>query len=318
MSQAKNRIYTILGAGGSVGNALARNLIADNKSVRLFSRSSVAQHGAESFRGDLASLHDTTEGVKNSDVVFLCAGLAYDITVWRELWPRIMSNAIEACKVNNSLLIFLDNVYCYGRVTGLMTEETPNNPSSKKGEVRAKIAEQLQGEMKRGNLRAIIARAADFYGPFSTKTSVVQILVIDRLRQGKKAYWLVNPDAPHSFSYIPDLAKALQMLAEEEASINKVWHLPTSNSPLTGRAFVEIAAKELGVTPRMSVLTKWMMRLAGLGDATIRESYEMLYQSEFDYVFDSSKFNKHFNYAPTPYPEGIVQMIRFSREEQSA
>jgi len=310
MPKLHNRHYTILGAGGSVGNALATTLLAMNRPVRLFSRGAVPRNGAESFRGDLTSLHETTEGVKNSGVVFLCAGLAYDIKVWRELWPKIMSNAIEACKVNNSLLIFLDNVYCYGQVSGPMTETTPYNPSSRKGELRAKLAEQLQGEMKGGNLRAVIARAADFYGPFSTKTSVMQILVIDRLRKGQKAYWLVNPDVPHSFSYIPDLANGLQLLADDEASINQVWHLPTSNPPPTGRAFIGLAAKELGVAPRMSVLTKWMMRLAGLSDKTIRESYEMLYQSEFEYVFDSSKFNRQFNYAPTPYPEGMAQMVR--------
>ena len=101
------------------------------------------------------------------------------------------------------------------------------------------------------------------------------------------------------------------MLAEDEASINNVWHLPTSNPGLTGRAFVEIAAKALGVPPRMSVLTKWMLRLAGLGDKTIRELYEMLYQNEFEYEFDSTKFNKHFNYVPTPYPDGIAKMVRF-------
>jgi nucleoside-diphosphate-sugar epimerase len=146
----------------------------------------------------------------------------------------------------------------------------------------------------------------------------MQILVIDRLRKGQKAYWLVNPEAPHSFSYIPDLASGLQLLAEDETSINQVWHLPTSNPPPTGRAFIEIASKELGVTPRTSVLTKWMMRLAGLADKTIRESYEMLYQSEFDYVFDSSKFNKHFKYIPTAYPEGMANMIRFTGAERPA
>jgi nucleoside-diphosphate-sugar epimerase len=309
MSHANNHLYTILGAGGSVGNALAKRLIADNKPVRLVSRTAAPSTGAESVRSDLTSLRDTTDSVKNSHVVFLCAGLAYDIKVWRDLWPKIMTNAIEACKVNNAALIFLDNVYCYGRVSGPMTEETPYNPSSKKGEVRATLAEQLQREMKRGNLRAIIARSADFYGPFSTKTSVMQILVIDRLRKGQKAYWLVNPDATHSFSYVPDLATGLQLLADDETSFNQVWHLPTTNPALTGKSYIEIASRELGVAPRMMVLKKWMLRLSGIADTTIRESYEMLYQSEFDYVFDSSKFNERFHYTPMSYPEGVARMI---------
>ncbi len=306
-----NQLYTILGAGGSVGNALTATLLAHKKAVRLVSRSAFSWSGAELARGDLTSLHDTIEGVKGSDVVFLCAGLAYDTKVWQELWPKLMSNTIEACKVSNARLIFLDNVYSYGKVSGRMTEDAPYNPCSRKGEVRVKIAEQLQGEMKRGNIRAIIARAADFYGPYASRTSVPQLLVIDRLRQGQKAYWLVNPDVPHSYSYIPDCANGLHLLADDTSSDNQVWHLPTFNPAIDGRTFIEIAAKGLGVAPRMMVLRKWMIRLAGLTDKTIRESYEMLYQSEFDYYFDSSKFNQHFQYVPMSYPEGISQTIRF-------
>jgi nucleoside-diphosphate-sugar epimerase len=246
----------------------------------------------------------------------LCVGLAYELKVWRELWPRIMSNTIEACKAADARLIFLDNVYSYGRVSGPMTEGTPYNPGSRKGEVRVKIAEQLQGEIKQGNLQAIIARAADFYGPYATKSSVPQLLVIDRLRRGQKAYWLVNPDVPHSFSYVPDCANGLRLLADDLSTFNQVWHLPTFNPAIDGRTFITIAAKELGVAPRLQVLKKWMMRLAGLTDTTIRESYEMLYQSEFAYHFDSSKFNRHFQYAPVPYPAGIAETVRFTQPKQ--
>ncbi len=309
--EKKNHLYTILGAGGSVGNALTTILLANRKAVRLVSRSSFSWSGTESVKGDLTSLHETIEVVKGSDVVFLCAGLPYETKVWQELWPKIMSNTIEACKVSNARLIFLDNVYSYGKVSGPMTEDTPYNPCSRKGEVRVKIAEQLQEEMKRGNLRAIIARAADFYGPYATRTSVPQLLVIDRLRQGQRAYWLVNPDVPHSYSYIPDCANGLHLLADDASSFNQVWHLPTFNPAIDGRKFIEIAAKELGVAPRIVVLKKWMIRLAGLNDKTIRESYEMLYQSEFDYYFDSSKFNQHFQYVPMSSPEGIARTIRF-------
>jgi hypothetical protein len=33
----------------------------------------------------------------------------------------------------------------------------------------------------------------------------------------------------------------------------------------------------------------------------------MLYQYDRDYIFDSSKFEKEFNFTPTPYKEGIHQ-----------
>ena len=54
-----------------------------------------------------------------------------------------------------------------------------------------------------------------------------------------------------------------------------------------------------------SVLSKWMIQLGGLFDGTTKELYEMLYQYEFDYLFDSSKFEKAFHFQPTSYEEGI-------------
>jgi hypothetical protein len=50
-----------------------------------------------------------------------------------------------------------------------------------------------------------------------------------------------------------------------------------------------------------------MLKVAGWFDKTVRESYEMLYQSEFEYVFDSSKFARAFHDPPTSYAEGIHQ-----------
>ena len=51
--------------------------------------------------------------------------------------------------------------------------------------------------------------------------------------------------------------------------------------------------------------------MAGMFNTTIRESVEMLYQSEFDYYFDSTKFNEFFQYTPVSYQEGIRETIQF-------
>jgi nucleoside-diphosphate-sugar epimerase len=37
----------------------------------------------------------------------------------------------------------------------------------------------------------------------------------------------------------------------------------------------------------------------------MKEAYDMNYQDEFPFRFDSSKFEKAFNFKPTPYEEGI-------------
>src|SRR5207344_756753 len=105
---------------------------------------------AETVSADISDLAQTVSAVAGSTVVHLLVGLKYDARVWGDLWPRIMGNAIEACKRANAKLIFFDNVYMYGKVVGPMTEETPFKPCSRKGEIRAQIASNLLNEVKAG------------------------------------------------------------------------------------------------------------------------------------------------------------------------
>lgn len=295
---------TILGAGGPVSNELAKILASRNAPFRLVGRHPKPVAGAEVFAADVADREQTIQAVAGSGVVHLLVGLKYDLGVWRELWPRIMDNTIEACKRAGAKLIFFDNVYAYGRVDGPMTEETPYAPSSKKGEIRARIATALMNEVKAGTLSAMIARSADFYGP-DTQNGVPNVLVFEAFAKRAKASWLVNADVPHSLTFTLDAARGVAMLAERESAWNQVWHLPTAPGPPTGKEFISMAATEFGVAPRYRVLSRPMLWVAGRFNPLIRESYEMLYQSDSPYLFDSAKFAREFGFAGTPYPEGI-------------
>jgi nucleoside-diphosphate-sugar epimerase len=295
---------TILGAGGPIGTELAKILAAGNKPFRLVSRNPKQLPGAEVKAADLADPRATVEAVAGSDVVHLLVGLKYDTAVWGEMWPRIMSNTIEACKRAGARLIFFDNVYMYGKVDGPMTEDTPYAPSSKKGEVRAKIATQLMDQVRAGGLTALIARSADFYGP-DTDNGVPNVLVLKALAHGSRPSWLVNAHVPHSLTFTPDAARGIAMLAERPSAWNQIWHLPTTPRPLTGRQFIETAAREFGEVPKYRVLSRPMLRVAGWFNPLVRESYEMLYQSDSPYLFDSTKFAREFGFAGTPYEEGI-------------
>ncbi len=185
-------IHTILGAGGAIADLLATELISRGLPVRLVSRHPVERAGATTVTADISKRDQAFRAIEGSAVVYCCIGLKYDYAVWRQQWPRIMDNQIEACSATGAKLLFFDNVYMYGRVDGPMTEETPYDPSSRKGDLRARIATQLMSEVRKGNITAAIARAADFYGPGTTKTSVPDLLVFQKLLKGEPAQWLVN------------------------------------------------------------------------------------------------------------------------------
>lgn len=304
-------LYTILGAGGVVADELAKRLISEGENVRLVSRSGHAMEGATAVKTDVSSTEQTKDAVRESSVVILCVGLKYDRRIWADLWPRIMTNTIEACKQNSSSLVFFDNVYAYGRVEGPMRESTTYNPSSEKGEIRAAIATKLMDEVKAGNLHALIARAADFYGPFADRVGIPNELVFKRIAGGKKPNILARSDRRHSYTFTLDIAESLSKLAKSEDAYDQVWHLPTAADPPTGKEFAVLASQAFGVGARYTVLSKWMVKAGGIFDRTIYEIGEMLYQNEFDYVFDSSKVQKAFDVSPTIYKDGVAQTAAY-------
>src|ERR1035437_741341 len=298
-------MITILGAGGAIGDELAELLAARNQAFRLVGRNPRTVPGAtETVAADLTDRDQTVRAVAGSSVVHLLVGLKYDHKVWQEMWPRIMGNTIEACKRAGARLIFFDNVYMYGKVSGSMTEETPFNPCSKKGEIRARIASELIDEWKTGSLTGMIARAADFYGP-GALNSVANILIFEPFAKKQSASWLVNDSVAHSCTYTPDAARSLIQLSESASAWNQTWHVPTTPNPLTGKEFVALAAKGFGLPAKCRILNRPMLKVAGWFNSQIAESYEMLYQSDSPYLFDSSKFAREFGFAGTPYADGI-------------
>lgn len=301
-------MQTILGAGGTIANELTKVLLANNQPVRLVSRNPKSIQGTTTKSADLSNSLQTNEAVKGSSIVYLCPGLTYDIKVWTKMWPAIMQNAIDACKKHKAKLIFFDNIYCLGKVNGPMREESPFNPTSKKGLIRAAIATQLLNEIKAGNINAMIARSADFYEP-NCKTGVFNILVTDHLAKGKKAQCLVNANLQHSYTFTPDCGKALWLLSQRYDAFNQIWHLPTAHPALTSEELIGLAAKEFGVEPKYFVLSKGYIRFGGLFIKLVKELYEMLYQNDSEYIFDSTKFENAFGVHATSYKDGIKQTV---------
>jgi nucleoside-diphosphate-sugar epimerase len=301
-------MHTILGAGGSVANALTRELLNNNQTIRLVSRKQPALTGKNLSwkKADLLNYAELQEAVKGSTVIYLTAGLVYDKKIWAAQWPVIMQNVINLAKETGARLIFFDNVYMYGLVNGPMKEDTPYHPCSVKGEIRARIATQLMDEAKAGNIKASIARAADFYGT-DNQNSFFDMMVLNAYAQGKGAQWLGSAARLHNFSYIPDMGKAMYLLGQHPESDNQIWHMPTAQ-PLTGKQFIDLAAAAYHTSPKYLAVNKAMLWLYGLFNKNVMGTVEMYYQYNHDYIFDSSKFEKAFNIKPTSYEVGIKEM----------
>lgn len=303
-------MQTILGSGGAIGKDLAKDLLRYTAQVRLVSRTpQKVNETDELIAADLTKKEDADRAVAGSDIAYLTVGLPYRIAVWQRNWVPLMRNVIEACRRHDTKLVFFDNVYMYApSAIPHMTEEAPVGPASKKGQVRKEVAELLLEAVDKGEVQGLIARSADFYGP-GVENSVIVETVFKPFAKGQKANWMGKADKVHSFTFTPDAAKATAMLGNTENAYGQVWHLPTRPDPPIGREWIEAIAREMGVEPRYREVGSFMLKLMGLFVPEMREMPEMLYQNTQDYVFDSSKFDKHFGFTPTAYEQGIKEVV---------
>lgn len=307
-------MQTILGANGTIGSVLTKELVSYTNKIRLVSRNPRKVNESDDlFPADLSNPAFVDQAVEGSEVVYLVVGFDYNLKVWEEKWPTLMRATINACIKHNARLVFFDNVYSYDiNAIPHMTEESEYNPPSRKGAVRKQISQMLMDEVKAGKLMALIARSADFYGPGNDK-SFANEMVYKNFLKGRRANWFIDADKKHSFTYTPDAAKATALLGNTDDAYNTVWHLPTDKNTITGREFIELFSKEMKVPNKLVVMPMWMVRLAGIFVPVLKEMREMMYQYDRDYFFDSSKFDKRFNFKTTTYQEGVRMTVKSNK-----
>lgn len=305
-------MQVILGAGGTIGRLLAKELPAFDAHIRLMNRHPKKINDSnELFSGDLLKKEDVDKAVQGADIAYLVAGVEYKSKAWREKWPVIMQNTIDACKKHGVKLVFFDNPYMYDSAQmENLTEETPINPVSKKGKVRALVAENLVKEMKSGNINAMIVRASDFFGP-EVGTSIMMETVYKKLKHGKTPIWLGNPAAYHSMTYTVDAAKATALIGNTPDAYGEIWHLPTATDKLTGQQWVELIANEFGRPAKFKSMPGKVVRFIGNFVPLFRELGDVMPHYDSNYFFNCEKFKKRFpDFAITEPAKGIKETVK--------
>ena len=301
---------TILGAGGAIGIELAKALPKFKADIRLVGRNPKKVNPTdELFQADLTDREQVFKAVGGSQVVYLTVGFDYNTRLWQQIWPPLIKNVIDACLHHKARLVFFDNVYAIGGDNVKhITEDSPISPTSKKGEVRAEVDRLIINSIEKRNLNAIIARSADFFSGVKDK-SILMNTVYDNLAKGKKAQWFCNAKVIHSVSYTPDLAQGTAILGNTDSAYNKIWNLPTDSQKITGQDWINLFASEMKTSNKYQVLPSWGIKAVGIFVPILKEMYEMRYQYDRDYYFDSSKFNKEFNYTPTSNANAVKQTV---------
>ena len=309
-------MQTIIGSGGTIGKPLAKELKSFTDKVRLVSRNpKKVNETDELFPLDVTDFSKISNAIQGSEVVYITVGFDYKLSVWQQVWPPFIQTVIKACQLHGTRLVFFDNVYMYAKsAIPHMTEDAPIQPPSKKGVVRKQVHEMIMNEVEKRKLTAVIARSADFYGPGTDKSVLVETAAKNLLK-GKKAQAFGDINRIHTYTFTTDAAKATALLGNTPDAFNQVWHVPTTKQKLTTRHWIELMAEEIGVEARIQKVPTWMLRVLGLFNPLIREFPEMLYQNELDYVFDSSKFENRFGMTATEPKEGVRIMMEYLMKE---
>jgi len=303
-----SKIITVLGASGNVGKLVVSYLAEKAYNVRAVGRKlpKFTENGVTNHAVSYESQEELTKVCDGSQAVYILIGLEYKASIWQEEWPPLVDRIIEACEKSGGKLVFFDNVYSYGLVEGKMVEESPLNAQTKKGLVRKELVEKILKANNEGRIKAVIAKSADFYGPGIT-TSVVGDRFFDLIINKDTVEIFGNPKKIHNYTYVKDIPVALEKLASSDFTGN--IHLPTGPA-VTGYKYQELMEKLTGKKLKITNLGQNMAWFLGIFIPILRELYEMMYQNENDYNFDSHKIIKLFpDLKVTPYEEGFKETL---------
>ena len=306
------RLHVVFGTG-QVGSALAAHLAGLGIAVRAVSRHRApALAGGTDWRAaDVTDPEAAADAAKGASVVYQCVNAPY--TQWPERFPPLQRGVLAAAERTGALLVVLENLYGYGPAGGRpMTEDLPLAATTVKGRTRAAMAAELLAAAEAGRVRLAIGRASDFFGPGVTQGSVFGERVFGNALAGRRADFIGNPDLPHTYSYVPDIAAGLATLGTDARAAGQVWHLPGPQT-VTTRAFLDMVAREAGHPVGIRSVPKLALRALGLVNPMLRELPEMAYEFDQPFILDTSKYQTAFGAAGTPLAEAIAATITWYR-----
>jgi nucleoside-diphosphate-sugar epimerase len=305
-------LHVIFGAG-PVGMAVMEALVSRGQRVRLVNRSGRANapEGVELAAGDATDPATTRDLCRGAAVVYNCTNPPY--TKWPDLFPPLQAGVLAGAASAGARLVVMENVYMYGPTGGRpLTEDLPYAATTRKGRVRAKMAEELLAAHQAGRVQIAIGRASDYFGPRGLLAAMGERVFYPALA-GKAAQAMGNLDLPHTQSYLPDIGQGLAILGEREEALGQAWHLPSPET-VTTRQFIELVFEETGQPPKVQVLPKFMLKILSLFSPMMRELDEMLYEFEEPFILDHSKFEQAFGNHATPLHEAIRTTIAWYRQ----
>jgi nucleoside-diphosphate-sugar epimerase len=308
----ETQLHVVTGAG-PVGSSIAQQLADQGHPARLLTRSGTGpEHQLiDRRRVDVSDHSGLAEQFDGAAAVHHCIhGSAYRASTWRSELPAAEQAVLAAAGTAGAVVTFPESLYAYGPVDGPMTEDLPRNATRGKLGIRAEL---LRARAASPTPNVSVA-ASDFYGPL-VRVSHAGERLVPALLAGRRVTMIGSLDRPHSFTYVPDLARAMITASQTPSLWGQFLHAPTAPAP-TQREIAQAFSRAAGLDePRLSAVPAWVLKLAGLVSVDSRELAETSYMFARPFVLDSSRSEALLQQSPTPLEVAAKETVDWWRAE---
>jgi nucleoside-diphosphate-sugar epimerase len=293
---------------GPVGSATAQLLAAAGHEVLVLSRSGGRSTGQLEHRAvDATDAGALTTAAAGAAAVYNAVNPAYHR--WATDWPPVAEALLTAAERSGAVLVTMGNLYGYGRPTGPMTPRSPLAATDTKGRVRVRMWREALAAHEAGRVRVTEARASDFVGPQVPATHSYLMRQLSTVRAGRRSWVIGDPDAPRSWSYLPDVAATLVTLGTDQRAWGRAWHVPSS-PPRTQREALGDLAGAMGRTPGPVSAVPWpALRAVGLAVPFAAELVAVRHQWDGEFVLDWSETTATFGLTATPWSDVMAASV---------
>ncbi|MGR6317237.1 NAD-dependent epimerase/dehydratase family protein [Micromonospora soli] len=298
-------LHVIVGAG-PVGTATAQLLAERGERVRVVTRRGTGpEHPAvERTAADAADADRLAALTEGAAALYNCANPAYHR--WPVDWPPLAAALLTAAERTGAVLATVGNLYGYGPVDGPMTEDTPLAAAGTKGRVRNRMWTDALAAHQAGRARVTEVRGSDYVGVGGTSLAM---MVLPRVLAGQRVFLPVDWDAPHTWTYIPDVARTLVAAATDERAWGRPWHVPSAPAVPMRELAARAAALVGAPAPKLTRMLYPVLWLGGLANPMARELRETAYQFDRPFVMDATAATATLGIEPTPLDRVVKETV---------
>ncbi len=307
------RSVLVLGANGRFGASVVRAFSSAGWKVLAQARRPLSSPppGTRHLATQISDVAALAREAQGASVVAYAVNPPY--TRWATEALPLARAAMDLARKLDARFLIPGNVYNFGEnMPPLLLEDTPQQPTSRKGRIRVELEDELKARAADG-LRSVVVRAGDYFG--SGTGSWLDLSVLRSAHAGKLIY--PGPlDVAHAWAYVPDFARTcVDVVSLDDLPDFARFHF--AGFTLTGTEMlvaVEHAADALGLRPergwRRGTLPWPLFRAGALVVPMLREVVEMSYLWRVPHALDDSALRRAVGpITQTPLEQAMLESL---------